>query len=238
MVDTGAAAREVVTSFREPLQQFARRTALSPLALMTFGDTPIFAVRFTADTRRLSRGIDELFARPETASYLLDALHRVAEEVRRLEVPVADAVVVTALSFDASRRDPARMIRELVDSGVRVHVVAQRPQVLATMSAPAARSPRSVTAADMMLFTSREQAVTLNELSAATGGSFQQVDLRSGLAGALQFVHDRHLGDYVVSFVSPPQGPGTERLRLRVNLPGARVTLRELSGPSARRRRE
>ncbi|MBP7778142.1 MAG: hypothetical protein KA371_13495 [Acidobacteria bacterium] len=33
----------------------------------------------------IARGINGLFARPNTASYLLDGLQRVVEEVRRLE---------------------------------------------------------------------------------------------------------------------------------------------------------
>jgi hypothetical protein len=232
MVDTGAAAREFVTGFREPLLRFTARTLLSPTALVTFGDTPVVAVKFTPDARRVSRGINNLFARPDTASFLLDGLHRVAEEVKRLEVPVADAVLITAPSFDASRRDPGRVVRELVESGVRVHVVAQRARVAGTMRMPDARSRRTVSAADAMLYTSREQSAVLDDLAGATGGTFQQVDLESGLEGALQRIHERHLGEYVVSFVSPSPATSPDGLRMKVTQPGSHVTLTSMA-PSA-----
>jgi len=234
IIDTSTAARELLTRLRAPLRRFAERSVLSPMSLVTFGDTPVFAVKFTEDARRISRGIEGLFARPDTAGYLLDGLHRVAQEVTRLEVPVVDAVVITVAPFDASRRDPDKVISELVKSRVRVHIVAERPHVLGTVPTPAPRSPRSVSAADMLLYASREQGALLNDLSAASGGSFQQVDLVSGLAGALQRIHERHLGEYVVGFEAPRVPMKDEALRLRVNLPGARVTLTPLSS-SARR---
>lgn len=236
MVDTGAAAREFVTGFRAPLQRFAARTLLSPTALVTFGDTPVVAVKFTPDGRQVSRGINGLFARPDTASYLLDGLHRVAEEVRRLEVPVADAVLISAPSFDASRRDPGRVVRELVESGVRVHVIAQRARVAGNTRMPGARSRRTVSPADAMLYTAREQSAVLDDLSDATGGTFQQVDLESGLEGALQRIHERHLGEYVVSFVSPSPATDADQLRMKVTLPGSRVTLTSMARPPGRSR--
>ncbi len=229
LIDTGTAAREFVTGFRKPLLQLVGRTALSPIALLTFGDTPVFAVKFTPDPQRVSKGINGMFARPETASYLLDGLHRVAQEVKRLEVPVADAVVVTAPSFDASRRDSARLISDLIESGVRVHVVAQRTRVSGNSATPAPKSGRSVTSADMMVYTSREQFAVLRDIADSTGGTVQQVDLQSGLAGALQRIHERHLGEYVVSFVSPSATLTAAGLRLKVNLAGSRVTLTSLT---------
>ena len=86
----------------------------------------------------------------------------------------------------------------------------------------------------MMLYAAREQGALLRDLSATTGGSFQQVDLVSGLAGALQQVHERHLGEYVVGFEAPSVTANDNALRLRVNLPGARVTLTSLSPPRRR----
>ncbi|MDH4063470.1 MAG: hypothetical protein OEW19_03660 [Acidobacteriota bacterium] len=229
LVDTGAAAREYVTTFRAPLVRFVERTALSPLSLVTFGDIPVVAVKFTPDGRRVTKGLNGLFARPETASYLQDGLYRVAQEVRRLEVPLADAVVVTAPSFDASRRDTDRLIRDLIESHVRVHVVAQRTRVSANMPTPPPKSMRTVSAADALVYTSREQIATLTDISAATGGTIQQVDLQSGLADALRQIHEQHLGEYIVEFRPPSADVSAESFRFKVNLPGVRMSVRSLS---------
>lgn len=222
MVDTGAAAGPLVTNFRAPLTRFAERSLLSPQALVTFGDTPLMAVKFTPDVARMVKGINGLFARPDTASFLLDGLQRVVAEVKRLEAPVADVVVVTAATSDASRRDVTRLARDLVAAGIRVHVVMDRARVF-SMPSPPLRSARTVSPADMMLYTSRERAAVLNDVAAVTRGTFQQVDLMGGLQGALQRLHERHLGEYVVDFVPPFADLSAEHLRVRVNLAGAQV---------------
>ena len=228
LVDTGTAAREFVTTFRAPLRKLVERTALSPIAVVTFGDTPVFAVKFTPDAQRASKGLNGLFARPETPSYLMDGLHRVAEEVKRMEVPVVDAIVVTAPSFDASRRDTDRLVRDLLASHVRVHVVAHRTRVSGNSATPAPKAGRSVTSADMMVYTAREQVAVLTDIARSTGGSLQQVDLQGGLDDALQQIHARHLGEYIVDYIMPATDK-PESLRLKVRLPGTRVTMMSLT---------
>jgi hypothetical protein len=113
--------------------------------------------------------------------------------------------------------------------------VAQQPLTGATMAAPPPRSQRSRTAADSLLQAARERGAILEDVAKATGGSFQQVHLESGLQAALDGIRQQILGEYVLSYGGPADGGDDSSLRLRVKLPGVQVSMWPLAARPAPR---
>ena len=127
LIDTSAAARQVLSDFRSGLEAFvAELHAGNEIALYTFGGPRFVLVAATSDVDRLRAGIATLATRPQTATYLLGALSDTARGFVDRGAPRPAIVTLTTNGVDFSDEDPEAIARLLQAEGVPMHAVVTR----------------------------------------------------------------------------------------------------------------
>ena len=126
LVDTSAAARQIIGDIRRAVEGFVEALDGHRLSLIAFGGTRFVIVESTADLERVTSGIPKLFSRPDTATYLVNALDDAARGFERREAPRPVVVVVTTTGVDFSDQDPQQVVTRLRLTGAAVHAVVMR----------------------------------------------------------------------------------------------------------------
>ena len=126
LIDTSAAARQVLSDFRRGLDTFVAELNGNEIALYTFGGPRFVLVPATSDADRLRDGIAQLSTRPQTASYLLGALADTARGFVDRDAPRPVVVTLTTNGVDFSDEDPEAIARLLQAEGVPMHAVVTR----------------------------------------------------------------------------------------------------------------
>ena len=127
LVDTSAAARQIIGDIRRAVEGFVETLDGHRMSLIAFGGTRFVIVESTADLERVTSGIPKLFSRPDTATYLVNALDDTARGFERREAPRPVVVVVTTTGVDFSDQDPQQVVTRLRLTGAAVHAVVMRP---------------------------------------------------------------------------------------------------------------
>jgi VWFA-related protein len=130
LVDTSAAAAFATSNVRNGLEAFVSKLHTgNEIALVTFGGRPQILVESTGRIDRLRDGIGRIFAFPETAAFLLDALFETARGFDRREAARPVIVVVTSEGVDYSSNGSRRVLDALRETQVATHtIVMQDPQ--------------------------------------------------------------------------------------------------------------
>lgn len=127
LVDTSQAAARALVDFRNGLTAFIDGMSEgNEISLITFGGPPRILVESTTSAVRLADGIDDLFALPGQAAYMLDALDQTAEGFARREVPRPLMVVLTTEGIDYSNRSARRVLERIDESGAAVYTLSLR----------------------------------------------------------------------------------------------------------------
>ncbi len=127
LVDNSMAARPIMGDLRRALERFVEEVhAGNEIALITFGGTRNVLVRPTTSLDRLKSGTSKLFSRPDTATYLVNALNDTAGGFDRREALRPVVVVVTTTGVDFSEQDPQSVVTRLRATGAAVHAVVLR----------------------------------------------------------------------------------------------------------------
>ncbi len=127
LVDNSAAARSIMGDLRRALESFVEELhAGNEIAVITFGGTRNVLVQPTTSLDRLTSGMSKLYSRPDTATYLVNALNDTAGgfDDRGALRPVV--VVVTTTGVDFSEQEPERVVTRLRAAGAAVHAVVMR----------------------------------------------------------------------------------------------------------------
>ncbi len=127
LVDTSSAAQSVIPDMRDGLGALvAELHEDHEIALVAFGQRPQILVESTHQLERLEDGIGQVFAFPNSAAYLLDALVETANGFERRESPRPVIVVVATDGIDYSNRDARQAVDALREAGVATHVLLLR----------------------------------------------------------------------------------------------------------------
>ncbi len=127
LVDTSQAASRALSDFRNGLTAFIDGMSEgNEISLITFGGPPRILVESTTSTARLADGINDVFALPDQAAYMLDALDQTAEGFARREVPRPIMVVLTTEGIDYSNRGARRVLDRIDESGAAVYTLSLR----------------------------------------------------------------------------------------------------------------
>ena len=111
LVDTSQAASRSLVEFRNGLTEFVEQMSEgNQIAIITFGGPPRIQVSSTRETSRLTDGINNLFALPDQAAYMLDALDQTAEGFARQNAPRPLIVVLTTEGVDYSNTSARRVL--------------------------------------------------------------------------------------------------------------------------------
>jgi hypothetical protein len=127
LVDTSASVADATGDLRRGLETLVEQLAVgNELALLSFGGTPRILVESTTRADRLQDGIGRVFATPNEAAYLLDALVETARGFERRETARPVIIVITGEGLDYSNRDAKQALDALKDSGTAAHMVVLR----------------------------------------------------------------------------------------------------------------
>ena len=127
LVDTSAGVADATGDLRRGLETLVEHLADgNEVALLSFGGTPRILVESTTRVDRLRDGIGRVFATPNEAAYLLDALVETARGFERRDSARPVIIVITGEGLDYSNRDAKQVLDALKDSGAAAHVVVLR----------------------------------------------------------------------------------------------------------------
>ncbi len=136
LVDTSGAAAFATANIREGLEAFVSRLHEDhEIALVTFGNHPRILVESTGQIDRLRDGIGQLFAFPDTAAYLLDALVETTRGFEQREAPRPVIVAVTSDGIDYSNQSARRALEGLRANQVATHMIVLQNQANAALRA-------------------------------------------------------------------------------------------------------
>ena len=127
LVDNSAAARTIMGDLRRALESFVEELhAGNEIAVITFGGTRNVLVQPTTRLDRLTSGMSKLYSRPDTATYLVNALNDTAGGFDNREALRPVVVVVTTTGVDFSQQDPQSVVTRLRATGATAHAVVLR----------------------------------------------------------------------------------------------------------------
>ncbi|HIC57183.1 MAG TPA: VWA domain-containing protein [Acidobacteria bacterium] len=127
LVDTSQAATRSLVEFRNGLTAFVEQMSEgNQISIITFGGPPRIQVALTRETSRLTDGIGNLFALPDQAAYMLDALDQTAEGFSRQNASRPLIVVLTTEGIDYSYTSARRVIDTIEESGAAIYTLSLR----------------------------------------------------------------------------------------------------------------
>lgn len=127
LLDTSTGARQVIGDMRRAVESFVAELAdQHQVSLIGFGGSRFVILEATSNREELIDSLSRLSARPDDASYLVNALLDSVEgfEERGTRRPVA--VIVTTTGIDFSDQDVQSIVTRLRLRGAVVHAVVMR----------------------------------------------------------------------------------------------------------------
>ncbi len=211
LVDTSAASAFATADIREGLEAFVSRlSANNEMALVTFGNHPRILVESTRQIDRLRDGIGQIFALPDTAAYLLDALVETTRGFERREAPRPVIVAVTTDGIDYSSQSARRVLEGLRANQVATNMIVLQNQANAALRA----SPIGGGDVADRLY---QRDLILDQGPKATGGQRTDLLVSSALVDALGTLGDILTSQYEVVYSRPASliPPETIGVRMR-----------------------
>jgi VWFA-related protein len=187
LVDTSQAGTSYLPDVRRALGRFVKRMAgPNHVAIVGFGERPIFYANYTRDLTLLQQGIDRLFPISGSGSYLLEAVDETCAGLAKRDSERAVIVAITAGGPEFSERDYEAFVSTLRQSG------ATFDALVFSLESP-----------NLADFGQRNREQFLDAATGATGG--QRILLLSSMAvdGALDRLGDELAGQYRVTYGRP-----------------------------------
>lgn len=196
LIDTSAAARQVLSDFRRGLEAFVAELPGNEIALHTFGGPRFVLVPATSDADRLRDGIAQLSTRPQTASYLLGALADTARGFVDRDAPRPVVVTLTTNGVDFSDEEPEELARNLQANGVPMHAVVARTARVRM------RFTGTFGLGAIPSWANRGRDHILDAGPRLTGGLRIDLSARSGIAAAMRRMASELASQYEVVYAS------------------------------------
>lgn len=143
LVDNSTAARDDIQNIRQGLEAFVNALSApagsgrrNQFALITLGDRPTLEADYTIERSMLEKGIGRVFARSDSANYLLEGLIEAAHGIEKREAERPIIVAVTTEGPEFSSRQYDLVLDPLRRSGAAFYaIVLGRPSGEVTTSA-------------------------------------------------------------------------------------------------------
>ena len=202
LFDTGAGARDDVATIRKAVERFIDRIGDRPIAVGTFGDTPVMLTTFEDDRSALAPKIDAAIANPHGHSVLTRGAALGGHTIRAVQPLFSAIVIISAAPLDETPDTSEEILAPIIDSGAAVHVIANRAG-----TGPGTTS-RAVTA--------------IRSLAEQTHGEFTSIYSAASYQSALDRLADRLSTEMMVEYLVP-NGSKPLDVRVGIRIPGARV---------------
>ena len=211
LVDTSQAATRSLVEIRNGLTTFVEQmSAGNQISIITFGGPPRIQVASTRETSRLTDGIGNLFALPDQAAYMLDALDQTAEGFSRQNASRPLIVVLTTEGIDYSNTSARRVIDTIEESGAAIY----------TLSLRVGRNAFSATPNISMLELARqgfERDLVLERGPRNSGGRHRALLTSLAINNAIQDIISELLNQYLVVYSRPDTLVPPETITVRMN---------------------
>jgi hypothetical protein len=188
LVDDSHAATDLITDYREGLRAFlttigadANVSGRHSVALVTLGARPTIRVDYTTNQQALLDGAGRLFAQSDSAACLLDGIFEVSEGISRREPKRPVIVAITTEGPEVSNRSYLQVLDALGDSGAALHVIAVGTRVNLDI----------------------ERSRVIDEGTARSGGSYDNLLSSRGLGGRLTQLATELTHQYLVTYAHP-----------------------------------
>jgi VWFA-related protein len=209
LVDTSLAATPDISYMRQALPPFAaemtKPTASgrrSEIAVIGLGDRPTILSEYSSDPAQIKKGVDRIWAMPGSGMYLLDAIVDAAKGFKKREAQRPVIVAIATSGVEYSNRHHEQVLDSLKDAGVAFYALILGPPDTG------------------MSIESRERAITLDDGTRLTGGSFDQVLASLGLPDRLRQLADVLTHQYKVTYSRPESLIPPEKITVTATKPG------------------
>ena len=187
LVDNSQAATRAIQDMRLGLTAFVKKMA-GPhhVAFITFAERPTVEVSYSNSPEVLLAGVERLFARPGSGSYLLDAIVDTCEGYRKRQSARPVIVVVTTEGVEFSTRHYQSVLDTLAETGAAMHVLALPPL-----------------SSDLTSDEVRDRNSVIDRGTSETGGRRQNLLSSMALSGALESLAAELNAQYLVTYGRP-----------------------------------
>jgi hypothetical protein len=201
LVDNSQAATRSIQFMRDGLTPFATRMtgAGHAIALVTLADRPTLAVDATTELARLTnRGIDRLFAQPNSGMYLLDALIETSRGFVKNETPRPVIVAIVTEGTEFSNASADTVVKAIKDSGAIFHALV------------VTEGDRASDAAEE----TRQRNIVLDRGTKENGGQRDTLISHMALKERLDRLADELLGQVAITYASPERLVPAEKITI------------------------
>jgi VWFA-related protein len=191
LVDTSQEIRPDLFDLRLGIRAFLKEIhTRNDVALIGFGGRPTTLVDYTRDPARLEKGVAQLFARPQTGSYLLQTLIETSKGLRKRKTGRPVIAVVTTEGPEFSEVHYQVVLDYIRDAGATLHsFMLSKPGLkLDEKSAESAQ----------------ELELTLARGAAMTGGRQEDLSTVMALGVRMQTLAIELNNQYQVTYARPP----------------------------------
>jgi hypothetical protein len=193
LVDNSQAARDDIADMRKALQDFvtamttgSATSGKNELAIIALADRPTILTDYTSDRAKLLKGVDRIFAMPQSGALLLQGIIEVCQGFKTHEAKRPVIVAVTTEGPELSDRYHDLVLEPLLASGAAFHAIVVGPPGGGTSDAE------------------RDRGVVLDRGTRETGGRRDNVLTSMSLAPKLKEVAAELTHQYRVTYAHPP----------------------------------
>jgi hypothetical protein len=209
LVDTSVAARDSIPHMRQALPAFVNELAIptatgrkNEVAIIGIGDRPTILAEYSTDPAQVRKGIDRIWALPNSGMYLLDALVETAQGVKKRESarPVIVSIATAGQDFSNTQHD---QVIDALKAGNIAYYALSLGQPDSSLEHEA-----------------RERAMVLDEGPRTTGGYQQQLLTSMALTPKLKELATQLTHQYKVTYARPESLIPPEKTTVAAAKPG------------------
>jgi hypothetical protein len=245
VLDTSFGPELPIEAFRSAVGDFVERlAAFHHVALYTIAERPARVTPFTRDTSQLRAAVAAMFARPESRTYLIDAIDLVLSDLKPLEPARPVIVAFTTENVEASNLTAAAVMKQLIARFTAFHAVTfatakagasagmVRDGGAAGIPARSQQLGRLVTEGEG----ERERNRLLDQGTKVAAGSLQRIVSVTALNPPLLRLASEFAYSYRVTFAGPPPDRPLKDLQIGLLVEG--VTVRAIAAPDMAKQRK
>jgi len=206
LVDTSRAARDDIAHMRTALPPFIAALTggenKNHVAIIAIGERPTVFTDYSTSPAALKKGVDRIWAMPDSGAYLLDAIVEVCQGLKKREAARPVIVSITTEGPELSNLQYQQVLEPLRASGAAYHAITL--------------GRASTSMSDEV----RNRNVVLDEGPRTTGGSRGELLTSMALEGKLRELANQLTHQYKVTYARPQSLIPPERITVAASKPG------------------
>jgi VWFA-related protein len=207
LIDDTQAATRMILDQRLALQAFVKALHQgNEMALLTFGERPGILVAYTSSLSALLAGVDKVFARPGSGSYLLQAIVETTRGMQKREATRPVIVAITTEGEEFSNDYHVTVVEALLKSRAQFHAIVR------TTGEPSPTNDGN-----------RNRTFVLADGTQTTGGRREFVLSDTALTMKLEELASEIRNQYLLVYVRPQTLIPPSKLEVSVRRPGLTV---------------